>query len=167
MNRKNVPPKNHEFLMNVPGRWVDQVRENRSQKQITLDIDSSVSPTYGHQGGSAYNGYFECTCYHPLFCFNQYGDIERLYLRRGNVHSADEWRRVQEPIVNRYRGYDTPRFYRGDAGFANPDLYSYLEGEKYFYAIRLKANAILYGEGMAENGFKKTANCKTPSFLWS
>jgi hypothetical protein len=27
------------------------------------DMDSSVSPPYGHQGGSVYNSYFECTCY--------------------------------------------------------------------------------------------------------
>ena len=28
-------------------------------------------------------------CYHPLFWFNQYGDLERALLRNGNVHSAD------------------------------------------------------------------------------
>ena len=33
-----------------------------------LDMDSSVSETYGQQEGTAYNGHFECTCYHPLFC---------------------------------------------------------------------------------------------------
>jgi hypothetical protein len=32
-----------------------------------LDMDSSESPTYGEQEGSAYNEYFGCTCYHPLF----------------------------------------------------------------------------------------------------
>ena len=37
---------------------------------------SSVSPTYGDQEGSAYNGHFGCTCYHPLFIFNQFGDLE-------------------------------------------------------------------------------------------
>jgi PAS domain S-box-containing protein len=60
--------------------------------------------------------------------------------KRGNQKT------VLASIVHRYRGYDIRRFYRGDAGFANPDLYSYLETEGYFYAIRLKANAILYGE---------------------
>src|SRR5271169_6024187 len=29
------------------------------------------SPTYGEQEGSAYNGHFGPTCYHPLFVFNQ------------------------------------------------------------------------------------------------
>ncbi len=33
---------------------------------------------------------------------------------------------------------------RGDAAFANPDVYSFLEAEGYFYAIRLPANAVLY-----------------------
>jgi hypothetical protein len=36
-------------------------------------MDSSESPTYGAQEGSAYNGHFACTCYHPLFVFNQLG----------------------------------------------------------------------------------------------
>jgi hypothetical protein len=35
------------------------------------------------------NGHFGCTCYHPLFVFNQLGDVERCALRSGNVHSAD------------------------------------------------------------------------------
>jgi Transposase DDE domain group 1 len=39
------------------------------------DMDSSESPTYGAQEGSAYNGHFGCTCYHPLFVFNQLGAI--------------------------------------------------------------------------------------------
>jgi len=106
----------------------------------------SVSPTYGNQEGTAYNGYFQCTCYHPLFCFNQYGDLERALLRNGNVHSADDWRSLLEPIVNRYRGYDILRFFRGDAAFADPNIYGYLEAEGYFYAIRLKGNQILYGK---------------------
>jgi Transposase DDE domain group 1 len=31
-----------------------------------LDMDSSVSETHGAQEGTAYNGHFRCTCYHPL-----------------------------------------------------------------------------------------------------
>ena len=37
------------------------------------------------------------------------------------------------------------RFFRGDAGFALPDLYEFLEAEGYKYTIRLKANTILQG----------------------
>jgi len=29
--------------------------------------------------------------FHPLFLFNQFGDLKRCALRPGNVHSADGW----------------------------------------------------------------------------
>jgi len=48
-------PENLAFLMNLPGIWVDTVHKGRPPKQIILDMDSSVSPTYGNQEGSAYN----------------------------------------------------------------------------------------------------------------
>ena len=87
-----------------------------------LDIDSSVSPTYGAQEGTAYNGHFACMCYHPLFVFNQDGDLERCALRPGNVHSAHGWREVLDPVVARYRGQALRRLLRGDAAFALPDV---------------------------------------------
>jgi hypothetical protein len=34
---------------------------------------------------SVWNGHYACTCYHPLFVFNQFGDLERCTLRAGNV----------------------------------------------------------------------------------
>jgi Transposase DDE domain group 1 len=43
---------------------------------------------------SVWNGHYACTCYHPLFLFNQFGDLERCALRPGNVHSADGWENV-------------------------------------------------------------------------
>jgi hypothetical protein len=110
---------------------------------LVLDIDSSLSPTYGAQEGTAYNGHFACTCYHPLFVFNQDGDLERCALRPGNVHSAHGWRDVLDPVVARYRDRDLHRLLRGDAAFALPDVYEYLEAEGFQYAIRLPANQVL------------------------
>lgn len=65
-------PENLTELMNLSGRWIDQVRRRRPIKEVILDMDSSVSPTHGHQEGTAYNGHFECTCYHPLFAELQF-----------------------------------------------------------------------------------------------
>ena len=76
-------------LTALPGQWIDKVHRRRPPKTIVLDMDSSESPTYGAQEGSAYNGHFGGTCYHPLFVFNQLGDVERCALRPGNVHSAE------------------------------------------------------------------------------
>ena len=83
-------PKNQAALMDLSGRWIDTVHHRKPIREVILDMDSSVSETYGEQEGSAYNGHFGCTCYHPLFCFNQFGDLERCLLRNGNVASADD-----------------------------------------------------------------------------
>ena len=139
-------PENHAALADLPGRWIDTVHQRRPPKMIVLDMDSSESPTYGAQEGSAYNGHFGCTCYHPLFVFNQLGDLERCALRSGNVHSAAGWRDVLEPVVARYRGTVKRCYFRGDAAFANPEIYEFLEAEGYSYAIRLPTNSVLQGK---------------------
>ena len=138
-----VHPDNLAALMNMPGQWVDLLRQRRPIRKLILDMDSSVSETYGSQEGIAYNGHFDCECYHPLFLFNQDGDVEYAKLRPGNVASVDNWRSVLVPVIERYRDLDAPRFFRADAAFAMPDLYELLESEGYRYAIRLKANAVL------------------------
>src|SRR5262245_21634393 len=126
--------KNLTALADLSGRWIDRVQTRRGRMALVLDIDSSVSPTYGAQEGTAYNGHFACTCYHPLFVFNQDGDLERCALRPGNVHSAHGWREVLDPVVARYRGQNLRRLLRGDAAFALPDVYEYLEAEGFQYA---------------------------------
>jgi len=113
-------PTNLAGLMHISRLWIDRAHRVKPIREIILDLDSSVSETYGEQEGSAHNGHFGCTCYHPLFCFNQFGDLERCLLRNGNVASADDWRSVLEPIVGRYRDLDIRRFFRGDAAFARP-----------------------------------------------
>ena len=136
-------PDNLAALMTMPGRWVDLIQQRYPLKKITFDMDSAVSETFGDQEGAAYNGHFASACYHPLFLFNQDGDVEQAKLRTGNVASADDWRSVLEPVIERYRDLDTPKFFRADAAFALPDLYELLEAEGYRYAIRLKANPVL------------------------
>ena len=71
---------------------------------------------------SVWNGHYACTCYHPLSLFNQFGDLERSALRPGNVHSADGWRDVLDPVVQRYRGKVSRIYFRADAAIANPVL---------------------------------------------
>jgi hypothetical protein len=135
--------ENLAALADLPGQWIDKVHHRRPPKTIVLDMDSSESPTYGDQEGSAYNGHFGCTCYHPLFVFNQLGDVERCVLRCGNVHSADGWRALLEPVIARYRDRVERLYFRGGAAFANPEMYEFLEVERAGYTIHLPANSIL------------------------
>ena len=130
-------------LADLCGAWIDRVHDRKPPDGIILDMDSSVSPTYGAQEGTAYNGHFACTCYHPLFLFNQLGDLERSLLRPGNAHSAEDWRLVLEPVIARYRERGIDLYFRADAAFAKPELYELLEAEGIRYAIRLPANRVL------------------------
>ncbi len=135
--------KNLSVLADLSGQWIDRVHDRRPPRGIVLDMDSSVSPTHGEQEMSAWNGHFACTCYHPLFVFNHFGDLERCALRPGNIHSADGWEAVLKPVVARYQGKVSRIYFRADAGFANPEVYEYLEAERIKYAIRLPANRVL------------------------
>src|SRR3979490_1227856 len=137
--------KNLLALADLSGQWIDRVHARRPPRGIVLDMDSSVSPTHGEQENSVWNGHYSCTCYHPLFVFNQFGDLERCSLRPGNVHSADGWDGVLKPVVARYQGNVSRIYFRADAGFANPEVYEYLEAEGIKYAIRLPANSVLQG----------------------
>jgi Transposase DDE domain group 1 len=75
--------------------------------------------------------------------FNQFGDLERCTLWSGNAHSAAGWRDVLEPVVVRYRGTVKRCYFRGDAAFANPEIYEFLAAEGAGYTIRLPANRVL------------------------
>jgi hypothetical protein len=136
-------PENLCALANLSGRWIDLMHGRRPPRGIVLDMDSSVSPTHGEQEMSVWNGHYACTCYHPLFVFNQFGDLERSALRAGNVHSADGWDGVLKPVIARYQGKVSRIYFRADAGFANPEVYEFLEAEQIKYAIRLPANRVL------------------------
>ncbi len=112
-------------LADLSGQAIEQVHARHPPKAIVLDMDSSDSQTHGDQEGSAYNGHFACTCYYPLFVFNPFGDLERSELERselrpGNVQSADGWRGVLEPVVERCRERNLRRYSRAVAAFANP-----------------------------------------------
>jgi hypothetical protein len=46
-------------------------------------------------------------------------------------------------VVARYQGTVMRLYFPGDAAFANPEIYEFLEGEGIGYAIRLPANRVL------------------------
>ena len=108
----------------------------RPPRGIVVDMHSSVSPTRGEQENSVWNGHYDCTCYHPLFVFNQFGDLERCSLRPGNVHSADGWDRVLKPVVARYKCGVSRIYFRADAAFAMPGVYEFLEADVTMKATR-------------------------------
>src|SRR5271156_6171149 len=70
-------------LADLSSQRIELVHGRRPPRGIVLDMDSSVSPTHSKQEMSVWNGHYACTCYRPLFVFNQFGDLERCALRSG------------------------------------------------------------------------------------
>jgi uncharacterized membrane protein len=93
-----------------------------SHHRVVLDMDSSESPVYGEQEQSAYNGYFESVCYHPLFLFKRQGDCLAAKLRPGNVHSAEGWEELLLPEIERRQQNAKEVASRDDAAFAKPKV---------------------------------------------
>lgn len=78
---------------------------------------------YGNQEGEGFNYHYQAHGYHPLLCYDGLtGDFPGL-----------------------------PLYFRGDSGFASPDLYEVLEDKNCKYAVRLKENAKLRELAEEEN----------------
>jgi len=119
---ETIPPaeavandENLAALIRLSGQWIDHIHGHRLLRSVVLDMDSNVCPTHGDQEGAAYNGHIACTCHHPLFVFNEFGDLQRCAQRPGNVHPADGWKDVLVPVVARYRERDLRCCFRADA----------------------------------------------------
>ncbi|MGO9571456.1 MAG: IS1380 family transposase [Desulfomonilaceae bacterium] len=130
-------------LENALMRSNDTLMGRKNKQRVIVDVDSTEDPAYGKQEHVAFNGHFGKNCFHPLFAFTSDGDCLRAKLRPGNVHSADGVVAFLDPIVKRYRSRFVLFWLRGDAAFAQPQVYDYCEGERVTYFIRLPTNAVL------------------------
>jgi len=105
---------------------IGRVKAMDSGYRTILDMDSTEVPVYGEQEQSAYNGYFESTCFHPLLLFNGEGDCLAAKLRPGNVHSAEGWEELLLPEIEQQQQLGKEVAFRGDAAFARPEVYEAL-----------------------------------------
>src|SRR5207249_3343211 len=71
-------------LADLSGRWIDRVQGQRARTTLVLDIDSSVSPTYGAQEGTAYNGHFRAALLRQL-------PLSGAELEAGSAESSRRW----------------------------------------------------------------------------
>ena len=94
---------NLSALTDLSGHWIDLVHNQRQPRGIVLDMDSSVSPTHGEQEMSIWNGHYQSTCYHPLFVFNQFGDLTLRFTSRQRAQRRQLGGRAQagHPTVSR------------------------------------------------------------------
>ena len=128
------------FLARHRCRWLDG---RVKYTHFTLDIDSLPIPVHGHQAGSAYNGYYDTRCYHPLILGSaESGQLPGAILRPGNAGTADN---APEDLcryldwIQRHLSWMVT--VRGDAGFPGDAMLCMLEKRlrPIDYVFRVKA----------------------------
>jgi hypothetical protein len=118
-------------------------------KNVLFDIDSTLFATYGNQEGEGFNYHYSSHGYHPLLCYDGLtGDLLKAVFRDGTVYTSNGAVEFMKPLLTEYMEQypDINVYLRGDSGFVVPELFSLLEHNGCSYAIRLKANNILYQE---------------------
>ena len=137
-------PENLAALADLPGQWIDKVHQRRPPRidRARHGFRARARPTASRKAApttatSAAPVIIRCSC------STSSAMSSGAPCGPGNVHSADGWRAVLEPVVARYRGTVKRLYFRGDAAFANPEMYEFLEAEGIGYTIRLPANSVL------------------------
>jgi hypothetical protein len=122
--------------------WIS--RQRRAPYSITIDMDGTNDETHGTQQLSCFNGYYQMTCFQPLFAFiGAFPIVARL--RSGKAEPAEDALLCLQRVVKLLREA-FPKlkiFLRADAGFARPELYDFCEENDVTYFIGLPANARL------------------------
>ena len=80
--------------------------------------------------------------YSRLAGYDDTNDAERLS-QDPAMRVVVGWQELLEPVVKGYQKKGLRLLFRGDAAFAKPELYEYLEQGKIGYAIRLPANQVI------------------------
>ena len=116
-------------------------------EQITLDRDATDDPLHGHQQGRFFHGYYDCSCYLPLYVFCR-RHLLAAKLRQSNADASagavEEVARIVQPIRARW-----PRvriLLRADSGFAREALMAWCESHSVDYLFGLARNVRLTAE---------------------
>jgi len=148
-------------------------------KKLVLDMDSSVSETYGRQEGTAYNGHFGCMLLSSPICFNQFGDVEILPCSEKGMCTAQGLENgagtklSPDTVIGGFILISFGVMLRSPI----PNIYEYLEGEHFQYVIRLSANDVLHREiehlmtrpdrASAESTYSPVPRVLLPAAVWS
>jgi hypothetical protein len=119
-------------------------------RTVVLDIDTSEHTTHGQQELAFYNGFYASTCYLPRFLFASLPGEADQFLVRAELpdHQEEQTEAILTSLATvvstlRVRWPGVWVRLRADAGFADPELYAWLEANDVAYAISIGANAVL------------------------
>lgn len=117
---------------------------------ITIDLDQTADLAHGEQQLALFNGYYGNRCYLPLLGFMSFDNEAEQYLftavlRPGTARDKDGSVAVLRRLFELLRrAFPKARLrVRGDAGFAGPEMFAFLEAENVEFVIAMQKNAVL------------------------
>ena len=154
------------LLRKLENEWVKSLDPER--KVVILDIDSSDDETHGGQQLTFFNGFYNHYMYHPLFVFDDDGQLVSAVLRPGNRHASRGARGLLRRLIRKVRSRCPAAaiVVRADSGFAVPRILDELDKLNRTlggvdYLLGLKRNPVLQRrlkgsmERLAEQGLKR------------
>ncbi|MGZ9076496.1 MAG: IS1380 family transposase [Burkholderiaceae bacterium] len=127
-----------------------QRRAHRKSKRITVELDPTDDPTHGAQQLALFNGHYDTWCYLPVAGFIRFDEEPEQYLftyvRRGGRAPAKLGAiGILRRVFARLRvAFPKAKLrVRLDGGFAGPEMFDFLEGERVEYVIAMAGNSVL------------------------
>ena len=112
--------------------------------QLILDFDVTDDPTHGQQELSAFNGYYRCDCYAPLYIFCGH-HLLGAKLRASDVDPAagalEELQRLVPLLRQRWPKVEI--IVRGDSAYSRDEIMSWCEDNEVDYIFGYASNARL------------------------
>ena len=127
-------------------------------KRIILDADGTDDPAHGQQEFQFFNGHYDCHCFLPLLVYatvesdggsvkssSREQELVCALLRTGKASAGQKAVALVKRLVKRLRVAfpGVAIVFRGDSGFALPDLYAYLDDAGVDYVISKGKNSVL------------------------
>ena len=117
---------------------------------ITIDLDQTADLAHGEQQLALFNGYYDNRCYLPLLGFMSFDNEAEQYLftavlRPGTARDKDGGVAVLKRLFQSLRrAFPKARLrVRGDAGFASPEVFAFLETANVEFVIAMQKNPVL------------------------
>ncbi len=128
-------------------------KRRRKVRRITLDLDVTDDPTHGAQQLSFFNGFYDSWCYLPMLAFLTFDREPEQYLcaaalRPGNAPTQAGALTLLKRIIGRLQER-LPKariLVRLDGGFAEPELFEFLDAVGVDYVVAMAKNKVLERE---------------------
>jgi hypothetical protein len=128
---------------------IEQQRRARKGRatEITIDLDPTDDPTHGQQELTFFNGHYDTWCYLPLVATLTFDGEAQQYavaavLRPGTAPASRGARGLLRRLFRKVRAaFPTATLrVRLDGGFANPQVFRFLERQQVEYVVAIASN---------------------------